>query len=79
MAQKLTASIPADLSLPANWIVRLTAVDPTTGALVAGVTVSNVAIVAQPVTPHTVDTVPVFEPVDATWLSVPLDSTEPVP
>ena len=55
MAQKLKAAIPQDYDFPANWIVQLTAVDPSTGALVANVNVSNVAIVAAPLTPSTTD------------------------
>ena len=61
MAQKLTAGFPPDFDLPANFIVRVSALDPTTGALVSGVNVSNVAIVADSLTPGTSDSG--FEPV----------------
>jgi hypothetical protein len=61
MAQKLTASMPADFDLPPNFIVQLSAVDPTTGALVSGVNISNVAIMALPAVPGTDDSG--FEPV----------------
>lgn len=44
MAQPVRASFPPDVFLGANYIVRLTAVDPTTGALVSGVTISGVSI-----------------------------------
>ena len=55
MAQKLTAALPPDFDLPANFVVQFTAVDPTSGALVSGVNVSNVAIMAEPVVPLTSD------------------------
>ena len=55
MAQKLTAGFPPDLDLPANFIVQLSAVNPSTGALVSGVNVSNVAIMALPAVPGTDD------------------------
>lgn len=37
--------MPQDLDLPAGWTIRVTAVDAT-GALVSGVNVSDMAIVA---------------------------------
>jgi hypothetical protein len=77
MAQKLTAALPADFDLPANFIVQLTAVDPATGALVTGVNVSNVAIMAAPITPDTVDTEPLFAPTTPLWLPVPLEDSGP--
>jgi hypothetical protein len=55
MAQKLTASLPPDLNLPANFIIQISAVDPSTGAVVSGVKASNVAIIAEPMTPDTSD------------------------
>jgi hypothetical protein len=75
MAQKLTASFPSDFDLPANFIVQLTAVDPTSGAVVSGVLVSNVAIMAAPVDPDTADTADVFVPTTPLWLPVPLDDS----
>jgi len=74
MAQKLVASLPPDLDLPANWIVRLTALDPTTGALVSGVNVSNVAIIADSLTPATTDTGVTLVPVPPVWLPEDLAS-----
>jgi hypothetical protein len=68
MAQKLTAALPPDLDLPANFIVRVSALDPTTGALVSGVNVSNVAIVADSLTPDTADTATALVPVAPLWL-----------
>jgi hypothetical protein len=45
MAQKLDVNMPQDLDLPDGWSVRVTALDAT-GALVNGVNVSNMAIIA---------------------------------
>jgi hypothetical protein len=73
MAQKLTAAFPPDFDLPANFIVELTAVDPATGADVAGVLVSNVAIMAAPITPDTTDSEAPFPPATPLWLPVPVD------
>lgn len=44
MAQALIAGIPPGLTLGPNYIVRLTAVDPTTGNVVSGVNVSNTSL-----------------------------------
>jgi hypothetical protein len=72
MAQKLTAALPPDFDLPASFVVQVTAVDPATGALVAGVNVSNVAIMANPVVPDTTDTEPLFVPTTPLWLPIPV-------
>lgn len=45
MAAKLDVPMPPDLDLPDGWTVRVTAVD-LTGALVTGVNVSQMAIIA---------------------------------
>lgn len=55
MAQKLIGGIPGDFDLPANFIIQVTAVDPSSGATVSGVKASNVVIVAAPITPDTTD------------------------
>ena len=44
MAEPLIAGLPPNLNLSAGYIVRLTALDPTTGATVAGVALSNVSV-----------------------------------
>ena len=72
MAQKLTAALPPDLDLPSSFIVQLTAVDPNTGAVVSGVNVSNVAIVADSLTPGTADESPSLVPVQPLWLPEPV-------
>jgi len=44
VAAALKAAMPPDLDLPDGYIVQWAAVDPTTGADVAGVVVSGVSI-----------------------------------
>lgn len=44
MAAPYETPLPPDLDLFGGYTIRLTAVSPTTGALVAGVTVSNLVI-----------------------------------
>lgn len=45
MSQKITGPIPATLDFPANWTIRFTALDPTTGAVVSGVTVTAASLI----------------------------------
>lgn len=73
MAQKLTAALPPDFDLPPNFIVRVTAVSPTTGADNTGVNVSNVTIMAAPITPGTSDETAAVLP----SLFVPIDINHP--
>lgn len=51
MAQKLAAGIPSSLDLTQSWVLRFAAVDPTTGAAVTGVTISDAAIICTQVGP----------------------------
>lgn len=44
MAQKIKTAMPPDLDLGGNWIVEWDAVDPVTGASVAGVVVSDTSL-----------------------------------
>jgi ribulose kinase len=44
MAQSLSASLAEDLDLPDGYVVQWAAIDPTTGADIAGVVVSQVSI-----------------------------------
>jgi hypothetical protein len=44
MSQPFIQPLPPDLSLYAGCVVRVTAIDPSTGNTVAGVTVSNVSL-----------------------------------
>lgn len=44
MSQPLTGGLPPFLRLPAGAIIRLNALDPTTGAEVAGVRVTDTSL-----------------------------------
>lgn len=44
MGQPITAGLPPFLDLAAGFKIRLTALDPTSGATVTGVRVTNAAI-----------------------------------
>ena len=57
MSEKLTAALARDLVLGDGYIVRFAAVDPTTGADVSGVTITNVNIDADTLGTST-DTIP---------------------
>lgn len=47
MAEPLIAGLPPDLALGGGFTLRVTALDPTTGAQVAGVKINTVAITAK--------------------------------
>lgn len=44
MAAPLIAGLPPDLVLGAGYVIRLAALDPTTGAAVAGVVLADVSL-----------------------------------
>lgn len=46
MAQQYDIQMPQDLDLVGAWTIRVTAVDPSTGNVVSGVTVSDMCITA---------------------------------
>lgn len=50
MAQPLIAPLPPDLDLPSGYKVQLSAVDPTTGATVTGVNISQFSLLVTDVT-----------------------------
>ena len=50
MAEAVKAALPPGLSLSDGWVLRVTAIDPTTGNTVSGVQVSNVSIQARSLT-----------------------------
>ena len=52
MAQPLTAPLPEALVLDAGYTITLDAVDPTSGAPVAGVVVSNGTVTATEIGPR---------------------------
>ena len=47
MSQKITASMPANTDAGPAFTFRVTALDPSTGALVSGVKIGKVAIEAR--------------------------------
>lgn len=47
MAQPLIAPLPQELDLDSGYVIRITALDPSSGAVVAGVQVSSVIIMAR--------------------------------
>lgn len=49
MGQKLTAGMPDDLTISGDYQIVFAAVDPTTGADVSGVVISNVNVTADDV------------------------------
>jgi hypothetical protein len=55
MAEELIAGLPPDLELAGGYIIRLAAVDPTTGAAVSGVKVSDVSVFGTPLADTTAD------------------------
>jgi hypothetical protein len=74
MSQKLTAGIPDTMELNANYQIQITALDPSSGAVVSGVTVSNVFIMADPI----FGTAPGEEPPPPTvtppeWINLPVE------
>lgn len=49
MAQKIAAGMPGDMDLVAQYVIEFAALNPTTGAAVAGVKVSNAQLLVMPV------------------------------
>lgn len=49
MAQKLTGSMPDGMDLESQYTLEFAALNPTTGAPVAGVTVSDVFLLVTPI------------------------------
>jgi len=43
-AEPLQGSLPPDCELSAGYVIRLVALDPTTGARISGVTLSEVSL-----------------------------------
>lgn len=72
MSQKLTAGMPDQVEINVGYQVQLTALDPASGAVVTGVKVSNVYIVADPVFADTGETTDTFVPTTPLWLPVPV-------
>ena len=71
MAAPLTASIPPGLDLGAAYVIQFTALNPTSGAVVANVTVSGASLLVV----NIVGSLPgdVLEPVSYEWLNLPVE------
>lgn len=65
MAKKQAAAMPSDLDIVSGWKIQFAAVDPTTGAGVAGVNVSGAAIIAAQLegTPEALAVAPLWVPI----------------
>lgn len=61
MAKPLIVSLPPDIEMGGDWIVRVTAVDPDTGNTVSGVQVSNVTLEVDLTSPHRDSTQPLVK------------------
>lgn len=70
MPRPLTASLPPDLTLSAGYILRLTALDPSTGAAVSGVFLTDVSFFVTDLNPDT--TTDTTDSLEAFPLLVPL-------
>lgn len=70
MAQKITGAMPDTLDLDVNYTVQWAALNPTTGAPVAGVKVSNAALIVTKVTPGSADEL-AFGPFVPQWVPIP--------
>ena len=55
MATPLDGTLPPGLELTGAYIIRLNAIDPTTGATVSGVVISGAAYQVEPLDQATVD------------------------
>jgi len=72
MPQPLIAALPQDLVLTSGYIIRLTALNPTTGAVITGVTVTDVTFQVRPInigpggTVNGVDPMPLLVPTTET-------------
>lgn len=71
MAKAYEAPLPPAMDLDGNYTVRLTAIDPTTGAAVSGVIVFDVAMLVKPITDSTADTGGLGDLAYGPWMLVP--------
>lgn len=51
MSQKLIADLPDNMDLTQSWQIVFAAVDPNTGAAVTGITISNIGMLVDQLTP----------------------------
>lgn len=68
MAEPLTAAFPDSLMLGGNYVLQFTALNPTTGSVVSGVTVSSATLTVDALT----DTGPITinGPAEIDWLNL---------
>lgn len=50
MPLPIIAGLPPDLALPSGYVIRLTALDPSTGSVVSGVRVGDVSFYVRDLT-----------------------------
>lgn len=67
----MKAGVPPHLHLDGNYIIRFTAVSATTGAVVAGVNVSQASLLVQNL--GSVDLQVITPPGEIDWLNLPQD------
>lgn len=71
MAAPVTAALPPGLDLPGGYTLRFTALDPTTGALVSGVTVSAATILTDTAAINTDGGGVPLTDADSLWVPLP--------
>jgi hypothetical protein len=71
MAAPMKAGIAPDLDLTSDYIIQFTALSPTTGAVDAGVSVSNVSLLVENVKGGDLGDSSLFD--DPLWISLPAD------
>lgn len=69
MAAPVTASIPAELDLGANYILEFVAISPTDGSAVANVNVSSATLTVRNVGGGNLDAL--FTPDTPEWINLP--------
>jgi len=71
MPAPITVPIAPDLAVSDNYTIRITAIDPDTGAVVTGITISKSAILARDVSGDSDVTVPTQKPPTNTAVLLP--------
>jgi len=71
MAQKLSAGLPENLDLTQPYTITFAALDPTSGAAVTGVVISNAQIHAANLSGSSMQQLTVGPPEQPLWLPIP--------
>jgi hypothetical protein len=74
VSQPKTASIASDLDLGTAFTLQFTALDPASGAVVAGVIVTNATLTVMNVAGGDLDNL--LEQIDPLFIPVPIDSAD---